>query len=74
MRVGRNPLTNQMTDGLPDLVMSVITHLPNEMGYHERRMDVIKACLLSMRNGAPKIPVTVWDNGSCSRLTNWLQH
>jgi len=26
-----------------------------------------------MRHGAPGIPVTVWDNGSCKDLTDWLQ-
>jgi glycosyltransferase involved in cell wall biosynthesis len=54
--------------------MSVITHLPNRDGYHAHRFDVIKACLESMRHGAPGIPVMVWDNGSCKDLTDWLQN
>jgi glycosyltransferase involved in cell wall biosynthesis len=54
--------------------MSVITHLPNRVGYHAHRFDVIKACLESMRFGAPGIPVMVWDNGSCEDLIDWLQN
>jgi len=53
--------------------MAVITHLPNRFGYHLHRLDVIKACLESMRFGAPGIPVMVWDNGSCSDITDWLR-
>jgi glycosyltransferase involved in cell wall biosynthesis len=76
MRVGHNPNTNKMTNGTPDHMMSVITHLPNldKDGYHEKRLDVVKACLLSMRNGAPTIPVTIFDNGSCDALIDWLRN
>ena len=72
MRIGHNPLRASRVDELPTHVMSVITHLPNRQGYHQYRLDVIKACLESMRFGAPGIPVMVWDNGSCAELTDWL--
>jgi hypothetical protein len=51
----------------------VITHLPNQELYHEHRLDVIKTSLVSMRNGAPDVPIMIWDNGSCVALTKWLQ-
>ena len=73
MRIGHNPLRASTVDELPTRIMSVITHLPNRQGYHQHRLDVIKACLESMRFGAPGIPVMVWDNGSCAELTDWLR-
>lgn len=73
MRIGNNPLRAKMTSGLQGRIASVITHLPNQEGYHKRRLEVIQACLLSMRNGAPGIPVIVWDNGSCDALVDWLR-
>jgi len=72
MRVGRNPLTNKTMAETSDKVAAVITHLPDMDGYHEHRLDVIKACLTTMRTGAPGIPVIVWDNGSCEELRSWL--
>ncbi len=74
MRIGRNPLTGKVNNNMmPDRIISAITHLPNQEGYHERRLDVIKLCLTSMRLGAPDIPVMIWDNGSCAALTDWLR-
>jgi hypothetical protein len=73
LRIGHNPLRADKVPELPTRIMSVITHLPNRSGYHQYRLDVIKACLTSMRNGAPGIPVMVWDNGSCAYLTDWLR-
>jgi hypothetical protein len=73
MRLGMNPLRlQQVTE--PDKVAAVITHLPNQEGYHAQRFEVLKTCLLSMRLGAPGIPVTVWDNGSCHEMIDWLQN
>ena len=73
MRIGHNPLRASTVDELPTRIMAVITHLPNRYGYHRHRLDVIKACLESMRFGAHGIPVMVWDNGSCNDLTDWLR-
>jgi glycosyltransferase involved in cell wall biosynthesis len=74
LRIGNNPLRANQVPELPTRIMSVITHLPNQKGYHAQRLNVIKACLESMRFGAPGIPVMVWDNGSCKELTDWLQN
>jgi hypothetical protein len=59
--------------GHPGVVAAVITHLPDEEGYHERRFEVIRFSLESLRAGAPGVPVLVWDNGSCARLLDWLR-
>jgi hypothetical protein len=69
-RVGRNPLKDTVTGfAFPPVLTTVITHLPNETGYHEQRFQIVKRCLETMRTSAP---VLVWDNGSCSKLRNWL--
>lgn len=74
MRRGINPLYRvSAPDHLPSMVASVITHLPNRVGYHAQRLEIVKACLVSMRNGAAGIPVMVWDNGSCGELRMWLR-
>lgn len=74
MRVGVNPLRNSMApDKAPKIVASVITHLPNQIGYHKERLAIVKACLNSMReNAGMKCAVMVWDNGSCNELKDWL--
>jgi hypothetical protein len=53
----------------------VITHLPNQDGYHKKRLNVIKACLESMRINAGEYSyqIMVWDNGSCDALLHWLK-
>jgi hypothetical protein len=74
MRVGLNPLRNAIApDKVPKVVAAVITHLPNQSGYHKERLAIVKACLNSMReNAGMKCAVMVWDNGSCDELKEWL--
>ena len=74
MRVGTNPNRHATVNGYASIVLSVITHLPTLDGYHEKRLDVIKACLESMRinAGDNAYQVLVWDNGSCPKLLDWL--
>ena len=74
MRIGTNPNRNNGADKFLPVVFAVVTHLPNQEGYHKDRLEVIQACLNTMRDGA-KVPHTfmVWDNGSCAALTDWLQ-
>lgn len=73
-RTGNNPAKFSPGIKLPGAVMTVTTCLPNTDGYHAERFDVIRLCLNSMRDRAG-IPhkVMVWDNGSCSLLTDWLR-
>jgi len=74
MRQGQNPLRNSGAAKLKPVILSVVTHLPNMTGYHARRLEVIQACLISMRAGAGMdATIAVWDNGSCADLRDWLQ-
>lgn len=74
MRVGLNPLRHKKAPAAaPKNVAAVITHLPEDNSdYHKSRLPIVKACLQSMRAGAPNVPVMVWDNGSGSELREWL--
>jgi hypothetical protein len=71
-----NPLRNAIApDKVPKVVAAVITHLPNQSGYHKERLRIVKACLNSMReNAGMKCAVMVWDNGSCDELKDWLMN
>ena len=75
MRVGNNPNRHLDTDGYAPIVLSVITHLPNQEKYHEKRLNVVKACLETMRAnaGCNNFQIMVWDNGSCDALLHWLK-
>lgn len=73
MRRGNNPLFRaNAPESIPHVIATVITHLPILSGYHARRMEIVQACLTSMRkfSGAA---VLVWDNGSCEALRGWLR-
>lgn len=72
-REGTNPLKGKTVGKQPAVVACVITHLPELTGYHNNRMQVIQTSLTSLRNNsAMKIPVMVWDNGSCDVFRDWL--
>lgn len=71
-RVGTNPLKYQNAPAaFPSVLLTVITHLPNNVGYHAGRIRVIQRCLESMRTD--DAAVMVWDNGSGAELRMWLQ-
>jgi len=75
MRIGSNPLRHQKLPQAPNRVAAVITHLPDERGYHSERLEVVQLSLRSLRaNAGCEVPVLVWDNGSCPALTDWLVH
>lgn len=75
MRTGQNPNRGKPVNGYAPIVVSVITHLPNLEGYHEDRLNVIKASLESLRAnaGMDGYQVMIWDNGSCDKLLYWLK-
>jgi hypothetical protein len=57
----------------PEIIGAVITHLPDQKDYHGVRMRVVQTCLTSMRKHAGRrLPIFIWDNGSCKELINWL--
>ena len=74
MRTGSNPNRRAPVTGFAPVVISATTHLPNLKGYHEQRMQVIKASLETMRaNAGADCQILIWDNGSCDQLVNWLR-
>lgn len=75
-RVGNNPKKLESSDArLHKLVLACVTHLPNLEGYHAERLEVVQTCLRTMREGAKlEHSLTVWDNGSCPQLRDWLQY
>lgn len=73
MRIGSNPLRNETARTIAPVVLSVITHLPNTFGYHERRLEVIQTCILSMMKNGPPHSLLIWDNGSCEALKQWIR-
>jgi len=77
-RIGMNPLRFQPAPyQYKDIVCLVVTHLPCEEqpGYHKDRMEIVQACLNSMRNGIHRdCTFMVWDNDSKSEFRDWLQH
>lgn len=75
MRVGHNPNAAGQADAtLKNIVLHVVTHLPNTYGYHKDRLAVIKTCLLTMTQGA-KLPYSliISDNGSVPELLEWMK-
>lgn len=73
-RVGENPNRSAETAGYSPIVLTCVTHLPNLVGYHAKRLEVVQACLTSMRKGHEDCTMIVWDNGSENELRHWLQN
>ena len=76
MRDGTNPLRSALVNPIAPIVISAITHLPTEGGYHARRFDVICASLETMRanmgTNGHNVEIAIWDNGSNANLKSWL--
>lgn len=76
MRIGQNPnKSSASTMRFAPVVLAVVTHLPNTTtAYHSKRLEVVQACLRSMRDNAQmEHTFMVWDNGSIPALRDWLQ-
>lgn len=74
MRVGNNPLRVARTKTMEDVVLCVLTHLPNFEGYHAQRMEVVQTCLRSMTQHADMpYSLAIWDNGSCDEFRRWVR-
>jgi hypothetical protein len=72
-RIGHNPLVNDSLPPYPGIVLVMITHLPNRMGYHEQRLEVIQQSIETMRENAGRdLPLYIWDNGSDQGFKYWL--
>ena len=75
MRVGQNPNKSAQIALYAPVALTVVTHLPNiTTAYHSQRLEVIQACLNTMRAGVHREHTfMVWDNGSIPELRDWLQ-
>lgn len=77
MRIGLNPLREKPAPAnIQPIVFLVVTHLPcSDDPYHAGRLEVLQACLTSMRqNSHREHTFMVWDNGSKTEVTDWIQH
>jgi hypothetical protein len=76
MRVGQNPNKAAIVSAYAPVALAVVTHLPNTTtAYHSQRLEVVKACLTSMREGVHREHTfMVWDNGSIPDLRDWLRY
>ena len=63
-RVGSNPMRTRTIPSRPGVVVSAIVHLPRLSDtYHEKRMEIVRLCLESMRKHAEEdVDILVWDN------------
>lgn len=74
MRVGQNPKRGQRAEKFADVVLCAVTHLPNMMGYHAQRFEVIQTCLRTMTERIhADYSLAIWDNGSCEEFRDWVQ-
>jgi glycosyltransferase involved in cell wall biosynthesis len=74
MRRGQNPAKFVSTVARPErITAAVLTYIPFQSGYFAQALDVLRACLDSMRNeaGLP-FDTMVFDNGSCSEVREYL--
>lgn len=74
MRVGNNPNKSALANSYMPVVLSVVTYLPNQIGYHAKRFEVIQKCLRSMTQHAEMdFTLIIWDNGSIPELLDWMR-
>ena len=75
-RTNNNPLTKaQAPYQFKDIVLFVVTHLPNFEGYHSDRYNVVMTCLETIRyRNHRDHTFMVWDNGSCNEFRDVIQN
>lgn len=74
-RIGMNPNRGYKTVYRPARVtLAMLTYLPEEIGYFEHRFDVTRLSLESLITNTPQpYDLMVFDNGSCTRLVDYLR-
>lgn len=75
MRIGHNPNRSLLAPVvLENIVLQVITHLPNLSGYHSQRLEVVKTCLTTMIQGIRNpYSLIICDNNSVPELIDWIK-
>ncbi len=74
MRIGQNPAKFVKNVSRPErITAAVLNYIPFLSGFYAEALDVLQACLLSLRN-APGLPfdLMVFDNGSCAEARDFL--
>ena len=73
-RIGRSPTRNKISSYKPaEVSIAVISFIPELVGYHKYRLDVLKLTLQSIIQNTDKpYDLMVFDNGSCIEVTDYL--
>ncbi len=74
MRVGQNPLKSINEVAKPEkITVAVLNYIPMLSGFYADLLDVLKACLNSIRETADlPYDLMVFDNGSCDEVIQYL--
>ena len=75
MRKGQNPAKFVHTVSRPErITAAVLSYIPFLSGYYAEGLDVLRACLDSMRRDAGlPFDLLVFDNGSCPEVLSYLE-
>src|SRR5258708_13031729 len=74
MRKGQNPAKFVKNVGRPGrMTVGLLNYIPFLSGFYSETLDVLKACLTSLRKeaGLP-FDLLVFDNGSCAEVRDFL--
>lgn len=74
-RIGINPARGKVTDYRPARVtVTLVTYIPNLMGYFEHRLEVLKLVLASLEaHTAGSYDLMIFDNASCPEVAAYLR-
>jgi hypothetical protein len=74
MRIGNNPQkSRQFVESEFFHQVIVPVYIPNEEGYFKESLHILQLCLESLfRSSHPKTFITVVNNGSCSKVADYL--
>ena len=74
MRVGQNPAKSVKQVAEPErITVAVLNYIPFLSGFYASMLDVLKACLDSIRRTADlPFDLMVFDNGSCEEVQDYL--
>jgi glycosyltransferase involved in cell wall biosynthesis len=73
-RIGISPTRNKKSSYIPaEVSVAVLSFIPELFGYYKHRLDVLKITLQSiLANTEKPYDLMVFDNGSCSEVTEYL--
>jgi glycosyltransferase involved in cell wall biosynthesis len=74
MRKGQNPAKFIGQVARPErITAAVLSYVPSRHGYHAESLEVLRACLASLRDSADlPFDLMVFDNGSCDEVQDYL--